>query len=206
MFMGAVGIGVGGWYAGWFERDTRKENLLVKKLQAEGRRVVVFEIDGVLSSAKVEGCVPKHELELYLQDTSQDFIPAVRALAFNGFKLAIACTADPAVWDKKLGSNRDRYLVGPELAKALVAKRCPEAGPALEIMVGYDPQAHGAAPEDMGKRYHMRRIAKHYGAMPNELILFDPCTSNLANEEGWQGVLVRDVKLGFQFDDYLKAP
>mmetsp|Transcript_84983 Transcript_84983/g.177615 ORF Transcript_84983/g.177615 Transcript_84983/m.177615 type:complete len:292 (+) Transcript_84983:53-928(+) len=198
-----AGILAGGWYAGWFEGTEKKEDQFVRKLREDGIKVVVFEIFGVMNTSAPEGYVPQHELPDYLEAAALDFLPIARKLAHHGFKLAVASNIEEDLVKNKLGKHSDKYLIGTELGKVLINKRVPEAASATQVYIGFDPKANKAPEHEAGKRYHIRQIAGRYGVKPKEVLLFDICPENLLNEEGWQGVLVRDRKVGLQLDDYL---
>merc|ERR1712187_695672 len=105
-----------------------------------------------------------------------------------------------------MGRSTMPHLGGPDLAKALLARRCPEALPHFKIVVGFDPALHGNRPEEAGKTHHVHQIAKFYGVPYREIAVFDISEAVLTNGEGWLGVLVRDPKEGFRFEDVPKSP
>lgn len=228
----ALGVGLLGaaWYAGYFETELPKPDRMVAWLEDRKITVVVFELDYTMSAASSGDGLPKHELEDFMAQVSEDFVVAVNKLAKQGYKLAVATRGDPAQYER--GRSRDKYLVGPDLARMVIQRRCPDALPSFSIIFGYDPELHrgvsapsedrgsrwrsrkaAAAPAplapvptaELGKRHHMRKIAEHYQVEPKQLVLFDASQEMLENEDGWTGVLVTDRRLGFQFDDCLNA-
>lgn len=201
---GGVLLAAWGWYDGFFEPRTSKGEQMVAWLEKRKVKVVVFEVDGVMSCGSSPRGVPTHYLDEYLEDASTDFIEAVGVLTKKGFHLAVATKADPSDY-KKLGVSTETHLIGADLAKVLLSRRCPGVLSRFGIMVGFDPKSHGNKSEELGKRHHLRQIAEHYRVRSNEMVLFDCCQQDLENEDGWIGVLVRDKKLGFQYEDCLKA-
>lgn len=204
-FFAACGILGGGWYAGWFSGKVPKELQLVQELQRRSIRVVVFDVDNVMSGAKVGDGIPRHELGEFLAKASSDFVPAIRALKQHGFKLAVACKGeDPARRQRPVASSSHEALLrGPDVAQALISQRCPEVLPSFEVMACYECRPHDGRKEDTGRRRHIRHIAKHYRVEPREVLFFGASVDDLTNEEGWIGVLCQDRREGFRFDDLL---
>lgn len=142
----ALGAGLLGaaWYTGYFEAAVSKPDRMLKWLEDRNISVVVFELDYTMSAASSSDGLPKHELEDFMEKVSEDFVVAARVLAKQGFKLAVATHGD-AARQQLPGSNRDQYLLGPDLARLLLQRRCPEALPSFGIIVGHDPELHRGA-------------------------------------------------------------
>ena len=47
----------------------------------------------------------------------------------------------------------------------------------------------------------MRRVSTIYSAHPKRMLLVSPTLDDLANEDGWDGILVQSESKGFQFGD-----
>lgn len=212
-FIAAVaGLLGGGWYAGWFSGTPSKPDQMVQELHRRGIRVVAFDVDYVMSAASVGDGLPRHELGDFLAKTSQDFVPAARALAQHGFKLAVACRGEdsarkPPPPPSSAGargasaSGFEAPLLGPDVARALLSQRCPEVLPHFEAIAGFEARPHDGRPEDVGRRRHMRHIARHYRVECREVLFFGSSPEDLSNEDSWSGVLCRDKREGFRFDD-----
>lgn len=215
-----VGVLITGWYCGWFDQELPKSEQFSRWLTERGIAVVVFGLDRTMSAADGgdgEG-VQRHELEDYFDHVSEDFVVAARLLAKKGVHLAVATCGER---DRDEGLRRSSWLawrrggvakahqppplLGVELARAVVAHRCPEARHAFGIMVEYSPALRHAAPEESGKRHHMRQIAEHYEVPFEKILLIDAAPESLRNEDGWKGVLVKDTRVGFQFSDCLET-
>jgi len=203
MFFAGVGAVAVAYYNGWLSPGKEKKELqLVGRLRAAGVRVVVFDVEHVMSAAACHDGIARYELADFLAKTSQDLVPALRALAQSGFKLAVASSSEAP--PQPSGSQRpaDDRLYGADLARALLAERCPDLLPCFVALVGHDPPRHGGL---VGKRHHMRSIAQMSGVPFRDMLLVGASARDLENEDGWLGVAVRDVREGFQFDDVLRA-
>lgn len=194
----AIGAGLlgGGWYAGWFEGELSKPDRMVQELQRKGVRVVVFDVDHVIFATSVGDGLPRHELSEFLARASQDFVPAARVLAQQGFKLAVTCRGRHVAHRHSSGGSRvdrEAFLHGPDIARALISQRCPDILPRFEVMGGH--------PDDEGIHHRMRDIAKHYRVECREVLLFTASLEDLSNKDGWIGVLCPSKREGFRFED-----
>mmetsp|Transcript_29088 Transcript_29088/g.73707 ORF Transcript_29088/g.73707 Transcript_29088/m.73707 type:complete len:239 (-) Transcript_29088:46-762(-) len=172
----------------------------IEWLDARNLDVVVFDMDRTMSRGHCGQGLPRDQIQGYLDGRSHDFVEAAKALSELGrHRLAVATGSDPLEYDLP-GQGRDTHILGPDLAAALLDRWCPEARAKFEVMVGYDFELHGGNAHDKGKRYHMRRIAEHYGVEFRQMVLFDDSQGCLENEDGWLGVKVSD-SVGFRFED-----
>lgn len=168
---------------------------------SSGIDVVVFDMDLTMGSGHCGDGLKLEELASYISGASPDFVEAVRALSgIPSIRLAVATNSDPAEYDLQ-GQSCQTHILGPDLATALLRHWCPEAVQKFEIMVGFDHDLHKDVPVLLGKSWHMRRIAEHYKVDFSRMVLIDDTASRLENSDGWRGVLVRDQKIGFQFED-----
>lgn len=164
---------------------------LLDWLRSKNIDVVVFDMDQTMSSGHCGvGLRKDSELEA-----------ATVLHSTPGFRLAVATGSDPEEYEVQ-GQSRETHILGPDLARELIERSCPEALDSFEVMIGFDCRLHGNKPEDKGKRFHMRQIAQHYQVPFDRMLLLDDASSNLENEDGWHGVLVRK-KEGFRLEDCL---
>mmetsp|Transcript_127141 Transcript_127141/g.283420 ORF Transcript_127141/g.283420 Transcript_127141/m.283420 type:complete len:216 (+) Transcript_127141:116-763(+) len=183
--------------------ESQRCDRFVAWVVSSGLEVVVFDMDHTMSGMHCGSGLPIDQCHTYIEATSADFAEAARALhRIPGLHLAVATGSDPCEYDIE-GQSRETHILGPDLAEAVIRYHCPEALPGFEIMVGYDWRLHGERSEEKGKRYHMQKIAAHYGVAFSRMLLIDDTPSNLENEDGWHGVLVRDASKGFRFEDCL---
>ncbi|CAK9068405.1 Hypothetical protein SCF082_LOCUS34450, partial [Durusdinium trenchii] len=173
--------------------------LFVQYLRARSIKVVVFDMDLTMGGGHCGEGILKEDAGAYIAKASPDFVEALRALVALDFKLAVATNSDPAEYDLP-GQSRESHILGPDLATALIKYWCREALPKFEVMVGFDPDLHDD-PRLLGKSHHMRIIAEHYQVPFEEMLLIDDSARNLRNTDGWQGLLVREPKVGFRFED-----
>jgi len=163
--------------------------------------VVVFDMDLTMGSGHCGLGLKREELGSYIAGASPDFVEAIRVVSrIPGVRLAVATNSDPAEYDLP-GQSRESHILGPDLAYELIRHWCPDALPRFEIMVGFDHDMHKGEPVLPGKSWHMRRIADHYTTPFQNMVLIDDTASRLENTDGWQGVLVRDQRTGFHFED-----
>ncbi|CAK0822782.1 unnamed protein product [Prorocentrum cordatum] len=156
------------------------------------------------------------QVEGYLaRGVSEDFIQAARALSNRGFGLAaVALAAPPPAppvppappargWRGAPGNApRDPgadLAAGPELARKLIARWCPQAQPAFEVVLGYDLGEAPAGPGVLGQQ--MQRIAEHYRVPCGKLILISARGRTAKSEDGWLRLAVTDPAEGFRFSD-----
>ncbi|CAK0822779.1 unnamed protein product [Prorocentrum cordatum] len=190
---------------------------MIAWVHAQDASVVVFDLDGVMSSARRDDHgVPLQEVEGYLaRGVSEDFIQAARALSNRGFGLAaVALAAPPPAppvppappargWRGAPGNApRDPgadLAAGPELARKLIARWCPQAQPAFEVVLGYDLGEAPAGPGVLGQQ--MQRIAEHYRVPCGKLILISARGRTAKSEDGWLRLAVTDPAEGFRFSD-----
>merc|ERR1711924_198099 len=139
---------------------------------------------------------PLEKMKEYIEGASPDFVEAIKVLSkIPGVRLAVATNSDPVEYDLP-GQSRQTHILGPDLARALINHWSPDTLPCFEIMVGFDPKLHKDVPPALGKSVHMRRIAEHYHVPFECMLLIDDTPHNLENNDGWQGVLVRDPNIG----------
>ena len=169
-------------------------------------RVVVWDMDRTMSSSHCGSGLRIRELDDYIGKASSDFVLAARALAKDPrFVLAVATGSDPEEYSLP-GQSRATHILGPDLARALLAVHCPEAASAFEVMVGFDSRLHGNRAADKGKRHHMRVIAEHYCVHDTStMLLIDDSRSSLRSAgDGWRGVLCgHRPGGGFRFADVI---
>eukprot|EP00746_Dinoflagellata_sp_MGD_P082241 gnl/MRDRNA2_/MRDRNA2_32653_c0_seq1.p1 gnl/MRDRNA2_/MRDRNA2_32653_c0~~gnl/MRDRNA2_/MRDRNA2_32653_c0_seq1.p1 ORF type:complete len:292 (+),score=31.99 gnl/MRDRNA2_/MRDRNA2_32653_c0_seq1:50-925(+) len=191
-----------GWYWGWFKLGSgTREDQLVSYLRNQNVMVVVFDVDHVMSTESSGDGLVIHEVEDYLRSTSQDFVHIAKVLSSSGFRLGVATRADPELY-MKAGRSKSTHLIGVDIARTLLARRCPEVSKRFEAMVGYDPKLHGNQKHEAGKRYHMRYLQNYFNVPFQQMMLITAIKNDLANEDGWTAILVQDKKQGLQFDDF----
>ncbi|CAK0822780.1 unnamed protein product [Prorocentrum cordatum] len=216
-----AGLGCGAYYGGILEVPNLVQGSDLERMiawvHAQDASVVVFDLDGVMSSARRDDHgVPLQEVEGYLaRGVSEDFIQAARALSNRGFGLAaVALAAPPPAppvppappargWRGAPGNApRDPgadLAAGPELARKLIARWCPQAQPAFEVVLGYDLGEAPAGPGVLGQQ--MQRIAEHYRVPCGKLILISARGRTAKSEDGWLRLAVTDPAEGFRFSD-----
>lgn len=197
LFSVAFGTLVGAWYFGWLEGKASPVEQLVGRLRAREISVVVFELDHVMCGCDSRDGVLSHEVEDYFQRVSQDFAEAAAGLARRGFRLAAIADGQPPLRaSSSRGLKAEHLLWGPDLARTLIAARCPDALPRFKIIVGKE------GPEDCSRDHQMRKIAEFYGVPVQKLVLFTACKENFRKDvDGWTGVLVRNSREGFCMND-----
>lgn len=172
----------------------------IAKLRERGIKVVVWDMDQTMGGGHCGEGILKEQAAEYIAQASPDFVEAVRALHLLDFKLAVATNSDPLEYDLP-GQSRETHILGPDLAFALIEYWCKEALSRFEIMVGIDQNLHDE-PKQLGKSRHMQIIAEHYQVRFEQMLLIDDSASNLGSLDGWQGLLVREPKVGFRFQDW----
>eukprot|EP00931_Biecheleriopsis_adriatica_P104126 TRINITY_DN78860_c0_g1_i1.p1 TRINITY_DN78860_c0_g1~~TRINITY_DN78860_c0_g1_i1.p1 ORF type:complete len:350 (+),score=80.81 TRINITY_DN78860_c0_g1_i1:61-1050(+) len=243
LFSAIFGLGIACWYFDWFggAKFSESENLIAW-LQAKDVAVVVFELDHVMCcKPRGDKGVSTFELEDYLEGISQDFVEAANALARRGFHLAVVVQdrpgsrgsgPDDATSERRSswwGSGKTKQALqlerwdGAELARKLVASRCPEALSSFKVYLpestavsgqepkqGTKPKAKAAA--SLGARgtteEYMRQIARHHYVPVRRVLLFTALRENLRDsdlEDDWISILVPNAREGFHFPD-LKLP
>lgn len=204
---GAIGVLCGfGWYSGWFKLGSgTREDQLVSWLRERNIMVVVFDVDHVMSAENSGDGLVLHEVEDYLRSASQDFVHISQVLASSGFRLAVATRADPELYNRA-GRSKDTHLIGVDIARTLIARRCPNVLKKIDATIGYDPKLHGNQKHEAGKRYHMRHLQNYFNVPFKTMLLITASKNDLVNEDGWIGILVQDKKQGLQFDDILSMP
>lgn len=177
----------------------------VEWLLANGIDVVVFDMDMTMGSGHCGPGLAIAKVGDYIAGASPDFVEAALVLSrMPGIRLAVATNSDPAEYDLE-GQSRDTHILGPDLARALIQHHCgSDVLARFEIMIGHDPDLHKDMTPLLGKSVHMRKIAEHYGSKFERMILIDDSPSRLENVDGWQGILVRNPKVGFRFEDCLE--
>jgi NTP pyrophosphatase (non-canonical NTP hydrolase) len=184
------------------EQEKQWTSKFIKFLKRKKIKCVVFDMDHTMSACHCGEGLPNAEKAKYIGAVSVDFVTLVSALALEpSFRLAVATGSDPLEYNLP-GQSQLTHLLGPDLAKALIAQTCPKyVLPKFQIMVGYDYRLHGKVTTEKGKRYHMRKISKFYNIPFKQMLIIDDSTSSLKNEDGWHGMLVHDRNVGFtRFD------
>jgi len=174
---------------------------LLSWLMARHIEVVVWDMDHTMGSGHCgTGILHGAAVDAYVAGASRDFVEALGVLSsLPGLKLAVSTASDPLEYDLP-GHSRDTHMLGPDLARELIGRCCPEALPRFDLMVGYDPDLHPEDPKLPGKSVAMRRIAAHFGADPSQMVLIDDSPNALQTTDGWYGLLVRG-RAGFSFLD-----
>lgn len=169
---------------------------------ANNFEVVVFDMDLTMGSGHCgDGLLRGDAVEKYIAAASPDFVEAIKVLhRLPGIRLAVATNSDPKEYELP-GQSRDTHLLGPDLARELIGRWCPEALPHFEVMVGFDPTLHPGVPPLPGKSVHMRQISDHYKVSFDNMVLIDDVPRCLENNDGWHGILVNSQRRGFRFDD-----
>ncbi|CAL1161707.1 unnamed protein product [Cladocopium goreaui] len=175
--------------------------------------VVVFELDDVMCCrSRGDRGVSLFQLEDYFAGISQDFAEVAPALARRGYFLAVVIRgfhpanreekSSPSRWWRKEVAEeaKDEFVDGPELARKLIARRCPDALPSFQaISTTQDRKVDGSSLEDA-----MQQIAKEYRVPARRMVLFT--ASNAFEQDGqdktWTGIHVPNPKEGFRHDDY----
>mmetsp|Transcript_89362 Transcript_89362/g.208024 ORF Transcript_89362/g.208024 Transcript_89362/m.208024 type:complete len:295 (+) Transcript_89362:49-933(+) len=203
LFSVSFGLLFGAWYFGWLDSKTPAVQQMVQRLRDREFSVVVFELDGVMCVRPNhhKRAVPSHEVEDYLQGVSQDFLEAAAALARRGFHLAAIADAVATQPTQRWQEAPGELLTGPELARALLTRRCPEAASSFRIVLGSSSVNTG---DQLlaSRESQMGQVAAVYGEPMQRLVLFTAsraCARDGVNE--WTGVLVRDPSEGFRLED-----
>mmetsp|Transcript_100201 Transcript_100201/g.323248 ORF Transcript_100201/g.323248 Transcript_100201/m.323248 type:complete len:305 (-) Transcript_100201:267-1181(-) len=199
LFSVGVGLFVGAWWLGWLDVKTSEVDLLVARLRGLELSVVVFELDPVMCARRSDSGIPNHELEDYLHCVSQDFLELAAALARRGFHLAVVADGQQPPPPRKIRERQvlEQTLWGPELAKALISRRCPEAAPSFKIVLGPDEPERAASRDQQ-----MHKIAAFYGVPVGQLVLFTGSPAHARHDaDGWRGILVKNPHEGFRMDD-----
>lgn len=209
-----VGLCIACWYFDWFSiRKTTGVERLSRWLRTREIAVVVFELDDVMCCrSRGDRGVSLFQLEDYFAGISQDFAEVAPALARRGYSLAVVIRGfHPANREEKSSPSRwwrkevreevkDEYVDGPELARKLIARRCPDAVPSFQaISTTQDRKVDGSSLEEA-----MQQIAKEYRVPARRMVLFT--ASKAFEQDGqdktWTGIHVPNPKEGFRHDDY----
>ncbi len=170
-----------------------------ERVRASGARVVAFDMDFTAVCQHSMGRLKRGKtLEAYVDHASPDFVALVPELVARGLGVAIATHSDSAEFQGLI--KRETHILGCELAGEVLRKHFPAlaaskpAGGLAEpdphalddedeaqlqvgsfLVIGYNPTARrgGRVLEHNGhKRYHMRALARHFGAESPEQVLF----------------------------------
>ena len=97
----------------------------------------------------------------FVQKVTPSFAIFANKLHNNGIRMAIATHSDAAEYNDIYRHPRD-YIIGEELASKVLEYSVREIMDSFYI-VAYNPRARkNFNLEDANKKYHIRKIAKHY--------------------------------------------
>lgn len=233
MFSVLFGLGIACWYFDWFAvREQTRVERLTSWLRSREVAVVAFELDNVMCCrSRGEKGVTLFQLEDYFAGVSQEFVELAAALARRGFFMSAVVHGRPheggdrrdAVqssrwWQSSKEANQPELVDGAELARKLIASRCPEALSSFKVFtcVGgpLRPQSrsvsfHRAGPsEEVGRVMSsvddcIQYIAKEHRVSARRVVLFT-ASKELARDgadESWTAIHVPSSTEGFRFDD-----
>mmetsp|Transcript_55314 Transcript_55314/g.129453 ORF Transcript_55314/g.129453 Transcript_55314/m.129453 type:complete len:227 (+) Transcript_55314:171-851(+) len=184
-------------------------------LQDANIEIACFDMDLTMVAQHSMGRMKRGDpLEQFLSNIRTDFVRLVPKLHQRSIKLAVATHSDAHEYNWLLGVREESHILGEELAKACLARACPEIAEEF-FVVAYNPTARLGPllpfqPHMRGKRHHIRSIMKHYGCTDaSRVVLFDDDEENVRTvPEGCHAVKV-DPKIGFclrgvRFEEKLK--
>jgi hypothetical protein len=98
-------------------------------LRARAINTVVWDMDHTMSAMHCGDGLALSELDAYVGAASDDFVALSRALAFYRpeFQQAVATGSDPAEYELP-GHSRCSHILGPDLARAIIRRRCCSGG------------------------------------------------------------------------------
>jgi len=158
-------------------------------------------MDQTLVSAHSRGTMTREKLDEYCNKVTVDFKAVVPALLNRGIKLAVATHSDTF---ENVYFNRSPsiYLLGEELVEPVLRSSVGDLCNQFFI-VAFNPTFRGEKnPENYGKKYHVRAIAKHYGINTSDILLFDDDPENLRNVDNFH-VFGVNPETGFTMEDFL---
>lgn len=209
LFAIGFGIVIGGWWAGWFKSKTSEVEQMVAGLRSNNITVLVFELDHVMCGKSSGDGMPPNLVDDYLESVSHEFVEAVDVLHRRGFNFAVAIQTDrpvggpPMTLSKHGGRGPPQMVRGVELARTLLASRCPQALPSFKVFVE-DPRAPSSGPSEVSSRdRQMYKIAEFYGVPMQELMLFCTSEQDTAGKKEWKAALIQDPRAGFRYSDCL---
>ncbi|CAJ1351937.1 unnamed protein product [Effrenium voratum] len=202
-FSVVFGLCIACWYFDWFSaRETTHLERFTAWLRARQVAVVAFELDHVMCCRpRGDRGISLFELEEYCAGISPDFAEAAAALARRGFFLALVvrgCTppAAPARswWRKE--EKQPEFVDGPELARKLVARMCPEALGSIKVITST------AAPESSVEDC-IQEITSVHRVPARRVVLFTASkdTEQDGQDNTWTGIHVPNPKEGFRYED-----
>jgi len=220
MFSVVFGIGVACWYFDWFGvREETPVQRLTTWLRSRQVAVVAFELDSVMCcrTRGREG-VSAFELEEYFAGVSQDFVEIAAALSRRGFFMSVVVRNvngtrnEPAPrksswWRSESKAQKSELVDGTELARKLIASRCPEALSSFKVFtVAKDASASQATKPHQALSSVdecIQQIAIEHRIPAQRIVLFtaSPELARDGADESWTGVYVPDSKEGFRFQD-----
>eukprot|EP00667_Euglena_gracilis_P019367 EG_transcript_20747 len=178
-----------------------------------GYRVVAFDMDQTLVCRHSQGRLRCGDVPAYVAAASPDAVALILELHARGIRLAIATHSDTAEYGKTRDAvtgaptSPETHRLGDDLASAVLQALFPPALAAAVHVVAFNPGARGVTDAaDNYKRYHVRRIAEHFGVPPTAVLLFDDDEDNCQHtEEGFSACRVLPER-GFRFQDLRPAP
>eukprot|EP00930_Biecheleria_cincta_P099849 TRINITY_DN91461_c0_g1_i1.p1 TRINITY_DN91461_c0_g1~~TRINITY_DN91461_c0_g1_i1.p1 ORF type:complete len:356 (-),score=46.88 TRINITY_DN91461_c0_g1_i1:48-1022(-) len=234
VFSWCFGVCLAAWYFEWFNNPLLEPKLerLARWLREQDTAVVVFELDHVMCTrSRGKRGVTSFELEDYLEGVSQEFIEAATSLSRRGFHLAVLVHQGPeeasSVPNRESGGHSSSWwgrsrtpepskevFSGTELARKLIASRCPDALHSFRAIQAVAPadEAPGRPAQALPKsanstKIGMQRIAEEYHVPAHRMVLFTSHRESQQDSHGvsFKGILVQNKSEGFQFDDAVEA-
>eukprot|EP00439_Symbiodinium_sp_Y106_P086216 s400_g31.t3 len=229
MFSVLFGLGIACWYFDWFAvREQTRVERLTSWLRSREVAVVAFELDNVMCCrSRGEKGVTLFQLEDYFAGVSQEFIEVAAALARRGFFMSAVVRCRPNEggdhrdtvqssrwWQSSKEANQPELVDGAELARKLIASRCPEALSSFKVFtcVGGPLQPvslkRPGPSEEVGRVMSsvddcIQYIAKEHRVSARRVVLFT-ASQELARDgadESWTAIHVPSSTEGFRFDD-----
>ncbi|CAE7493698.1 sqd [Symbiodinium sp. CCMP2592] len=231
MFSVLFGLGIACWYFDWFAvREQTRVERLTSWLRSREVAVVAFELDNVMCCrSRGEKGVTLFQLEDYFAGVSQEFVEVAAALARRGFFMSAVVHGRPneggdrrdAVqssrwWQSSKEANQPELVDGAELARKLIASRCPEALSSFKVFtcVGGPLQSRPVSLNRAGPSEEVGRVmssvddciqyvAKEHRVSARRVVLFT-ASKELARDgadESWTAIHVPSSTEGFRFDD-----
>mmetsp|Transcript_31412 Transcript_31412/g.76999 ORF Transcript_31412/g.76999 Transcript_31412/m.76999 type:complete len:278 (-) Transcript_31412:245-1078(-) len=166
---------------------------------ASRAKAVAFDMDQCLVAQHSKGCMPKEDLQGFLQRVTPDFKKLVPELHKRGVRLAIATHSDTHEYNDSV--TPATHILGEHLVEAVLEDAVPELRREF-FVVAFNPYARFGPmlifqPAMAGKKHHIREVVKHYALDgPGDVILFDDDETNCRETEGNLTFKV-DPKKGF---------
>eukprot|EP00669_Euglena_mutabilis_P012851 TRINITY_DN7542_c0_g1_i1.p1 TRINITY_DN7542_c0_g1~~TRINITY_DN7542_c0_g1_i1.p1 ORF type:complete len:205 (-),score=18.92 TRINITY_DN7542_c0_g1_i1:132-746(-) len=177
-----------------------------------GYRAVAFDMDRTLIRDHSRGCLRRSDISSYFAAASPDAVALMLELHTLGVHLAVATHSDAAEYGltrdavTRTPTNPREHIIGEELATRVLYELLPPAIAEQVYVVAYYPRVRrDTDPDHSGKRYHLRKIATHFGVALPEVLLFDDDPSNIEPPGPVFRTCLVDGEHGFRLQDIANA-